>query len=75
MAKHKNNRGGLGYVIIDPDGFLEMYTETGHKMPCNIFIRVQDQPGSNFNTVVAKYNINIVGSIEEMQEDIKANGL
>jgi hypothetical protein len=74
MAKHKNNIIGYPYVVIDESGFLELYTHDGHKVNANIFIRVQDGFGDTYNTVIAKFPCNIVGSKAEMMDEIKSAG-
>lgn len=73
MAKSKFNMMGQPFVVID-DGYLNLYTHDGHLVNANLFIRVQDSlEGPNY--VIAKFVCNIVGSRQEMQEQIKEWGI
>ena len=72
MAKHKSNLKGLSYVIMDEDGYLEMYSPKGDLVTNNIFLRLQDGVHES-TTVIGKFRCNIVGSKEEMMQDIKEN--
>lgn len=71
MSKHKFNQPGLPYVIMDEDGFLQMYSHKGDILRCNKFLRLQDNV-SDPPTVIAKFRCNVVGSRKEMEEEIKA---
>lgn len=74
MAKHKFNLKGLSYVVMAEDGFLQMYSPKGDLVTSNIFLRLQDgvhEPP----TVIGKFRCNVVGSKEEMMQDIKENEL
>ena len=71
MAKHKFNAPGLPYVFMDEDGYLQMYSHKGDRVTCNYFLRLQDSI-SDPPTVIGKFKCNIVGSKEEMEQEIKA---
>lgn len=71
MAKHKFNQPGLPYVIMDEDGYLQMYSHKGDRIICNQFLRLQDSI-SEPPTVIGKFRCNIVGSKQEMEDEIKA---
>ena len=72
MAKHKFNHPGLPYVIMDEDGYLQMYSHKGDLIAVNYFLRLQDSV-SEPPTVIGKFRCNVVGSRKEMEEEIKKN--
>ena len=73
MAKHKFNQPGLPYVIMDEDGYLQMYSHKGDRIAANYFLRLQDDLSAP-PTVVGKFKCNIVGSKAEMMEEIQRDG-
>jgi hypothetical protein len=70
MAKHRFNTPGLPYVFMDEDGYLQMYSHKGDRIICNQFLRLQDSI-SEPPTVIGKFRCNIVGSKQEMEQEIK----
>lgn len=67
---NKNNYlKGVPYVVLDDDGFMQLYTATGVKVELNIWLRVQDSY-DNIATVIAKFPCNIVGTKQQMEAHI-----
>jgi hypothetical protein len=68
MRKRKIYHEGP-FVVFDGE-YLNLYTHDGHLVNGNVFIRVHDEVGK-CSEAVCKFIVNIVGSVDEMNEIIK----
>lgn len=66
---HQFNTKGKCFVILDK-GYLQLYTSDGILIQPNIWLRVTDSADRN-PEVIGKFLCNIVGSFEEMQQEIE----
>lgn len=65
-----NKVKGMPFVMMDGE-YLQFYSQTGERIESNVFIRLHDEVGSQ-TFAIAKFAVNIVNSIEEMQAIINA---
>jgi hypothetical protein len=66
---HRYNSSNHPFVVI-ADGFMQLYTHTGEEVVCNEWIRLTDS-AHDISTAVCKFVVNIVGSKEEMMQEIE----
>jgi hypothetical protein len=57
------------FVVMDDNGFMQLYTHEGHIVNCNVLLKVTDGV-NDFPSVMGKFLCNIVGTKEEMIEFI-----
>lgn len=69
--KHKFNGPNRPYAIVDKTGYLQLYTDKGELIKGNLSLRVSDS-FEDPPYAIAKFKVNIVGTLEDMQEEIKA---
>lgn len=67
---NKISQGRPFVLMNDKSGFMELYTHDGHKVQCGIFLRVTDSVDEP-PKCIAKFEVNIVGGVDEMIEAIK----
>lgn len=67
---HRSNDLGRPFVVLDDDGYLQLYTHTGELVSHNLSIELQDEYNSA-PTVVCKFVVNVAKDKEEMFSEIE----
>jgi hypothetical protein len=66
---HRNNIKGAPFIVLDDDGFMQLYTNCGQLVTHNEWVRLHDST-DEVSTAICKFLVNIVGSKEEMMANI-----
>lgn len=62
---HINNAKGRPFVLLDDNGYMQLYTHDGNLVAGNLFLRIQGSI-TEPSTCLAKFYVNIVKDKEEM---------
>lgn len=71
MAKHRANKKGAWFVVISDAGYLELFDNTGKKVPFQIKCRLSDNV-DEISKATIKIQVNVAGSEAEMHEIISS---